>query len=463
MPGSDSALAIRLSDLAERFRQSLFFLPALWVIALLGLSRVTLEIDQRLEPEEVPEILSTTVESGQALLGAIASGTITAASVVFSLTLLSVQLASSQFSPRTLRNFLGDRFQQNVFGVVLGTFAFSIVVLRDIRGPLTEEGSPVIPYIGIALSTLLALASLFALLGSINRTARGLRVNSVADQIVEETLETIRHRFPGRAEIVGMSQPDRLPAPGIGSNLLLELPDGLSESDAAVITASRLGWIQQIGVDALAEALPEGSLTRLDVTVGSYVVEGMVLATVHPAPEVDGDLIHDVRDAFVIGEERTLQQDVAYGLLQLEDIALRALSPGINDPNTATGVISQMGAVLLELFAADLDDGVIEHEGRRIERPNEFDHTDYLRGAIDKIRRAGRDEPAILLTLLRMLALVRGELVRRRVDRPETLTAIDQCAGLVLAEAELCDAQVVDRRSVTDLYERLDFGPTQNG
>ncbi len=447
MASTDGALRLRLAELNERFRRSLFALPALWVVGLIALSRLTLAIDERTQNDDLPRVFSTTVDSGRALLASIASGTITAASVVFSLTLVSVQLASSQFSPRTLRNFLGDRFQQNVFGIVLGTFAFSIATLRQIRGPLSDGGSPVIPQFGITVATLLALASLFALLGSINRTARNLRVTSVAERIVTETLATIDERFPLDREVLGVSSPGRLPSP------VAPVDDDLEFG--AVVTATKTGWIQQIGVDALVEGLPEGTIVRLDLSVGSYVSRGQVLATVSPVPEVDEAMLRNLRSAYSIGDTRTLQSDVAYGILQLEDIALRALSPGINDPNTAIAIVSQMGTILVDLLGRDLEPHVSDVRGRIVRRPVEPDHGDYLRAALDKSRRAARDEPAVLLSMLRMLALVRDELDRRRELRPAVADVIERQAALIVAEAARSAALEEDSAEVGRLASEL--------
>jgi len=452
---TDGALTLRLTELTERFRRSLFAVPALWVLALIALSRLTLAVDERSQNDELPSVFSTTVDSGRALLASIASGTITAASVVFSLTLVSVQMASSQFSPRTLRNFLGDRFQQNVFGIVLGTFAFSIAILRQIREPLRDGGSPLIPQFGITVATVMALVSLFALLGSINRTARSLRVTSVAKQIVEETLSTIDDRFPLDRQPMAVSAPGRLPSP-------VEPVDDHFEP-AAVVTADTTGWIQQMSIDALAESLPEGSAIRLDVSVGSYISRGQVLATISPIPEVDAAMMRDLRSACSIGDTRTLQSDVAYGILQLEDIALRALSPGINDPNTAIAIVSQMGTILLDLLGRDLEPRVSDVRGRTVRRPVEPDFGDYLGAALDKVRRAARDEPAVLSSILRMLAMVRDELDQRRQLRTEVADLIEHEASLIVAEAERCAALDEDTAAVGQLALELSLIEQSSG
>ena len=423
-PPVDGERFLRLRALRYRLSQSLFVVPAVLVAAALALAQIGLAIDRAVGPDSLPRFFVTTVESARSLLSSIAGGTITAASVVFSLTLVAVQLSSSQFSPRSIGTFLGDRFQQVVIGVVLGTFSYCLLVLREVRGPLVEDGESVVPALSVTVAVVLAIASLVSLMASINHTAQSLRVESVLKRLTASTIEVVRSRYHG---IVAP------PVAHLGDEVEPEVPTA-----AVFVAAPQSGWIQQLSARAMVEAVPEGTTVHLAASVGEYVIEGSPLAYVAPEPDdiegVRGGLLRCV----VIGDRRTLQQDIAFGLVQLDDVALRALSPGVNDPNTAVDVVARLGAVLVEILVTNPPSRIVEHEGRRLIRVSEPNHGDYVSMALDPIRRHARGEPSVLVALARTLARVRAEVGRRRpgadlapLDRQIRLlrNAVDQLEG----------------------------------
>ena len=152
-------------------------------------------LDRRFAAGDLPSFHSTTVDNARSILSTVAGGTISAAAVVFSLTLIAVQLASSQFSPRVVRGFVGDRFQQIVMGIVVGTFTYCLVVLRVVQKPLESSGSgPFLPQVSIVVAVTLAVASLLAVLASIDHTAKSLRVGALLDQVATQTVSVIESR-----------------------------------------------------------------------------------------------------------------------------------------------------------------------------------------------------------------------------------------------------------------------------
>ena len=449
---------VSLRSLVDRFRTSLFGLPAIWVLGGVVLSQAVIELDRRTQERDLPSWLSTTVSSSRALLGAITSGTITAASVVFSLTLVAVQLSSSTYSSRVVRTFQRDRFQQNVIGLVLAAFFYSVLVLREIRGPLDEEGTPYIPRLSIALAVVLALAALLGLLASINHTSRQLRVSAVSRQIVSEVRATIDARFPlAQAPVTDDALAVGSPA-AVTAPLPLEVADQLSDDTlGGVVVADRSGWVQQISTDAILEAAPEETLVRLEVAVGTYVVEGSPVLTVWPVPV---DSVETRRDrllgAFALGDERTLQQDVGLGIVMLEDIALRALSPGINDPNTARVIIVQLGEVILDLFRRDLGSATRSADGKAILRPSEPTHEDYVAAAFDQICQFGRDQPSVLISVIQTLHIIGDELVRRLEDGDDARAALDGQLTRTRQQLLLGTMTDSDRSRLLTLIDRPD-------
>jgi uncharacterized membrane protein len=190
----------RLQFHAERARGSLFFVPAMFVLAALAAAAAMLRVDAYLSESVVrlPPFLESTTESARSLLSTIAAATITVAGVVFAITLVSIQLASSQFSPSVIPGFLRDSRQQRVMGLAVGTFAYSLVVLRAVRGP-TESGLQFIPHASSALSLVLAIVTILALIAFLDRSARTMQVGSIIHRLTSETTRRIRELYPDRA------------------------------------------------------------------------------------------------------------------------------------------------------------------------------------------------------------------------------------------------------------------------
>ncbi len=452
----------------------MFGVPALWLAGALALSQGVTAIDRALEPGDLPSFLDTTVDSARAILGAISSGTIGAASVVFSLTLVAVQLSSSVYSSRVLRTFLRDRFQQHMIGLVLATFLYSLLVLREVRGPLEDSGSAYIPRISVFLAVVLALSAVLALLASISHTAQSLRVSAVTRSLVSEVRTLIENRFPdpsptaedraaenraaedraaeaagddadadgaddqqagGNGEFSGVSAqgPGIAPSrrmPGRGSPSAEEAGEGLGVG--VVLTSPESGWLQQISLEALRDAVPEGTTLRLDAVVGSYVAADVPILTLWPAPHPDEveEIRDDLRGAFGIGPERTLHQDVAFGITMIEDVAVKALSPGVNDPNTAKAVAVQLGEVILTILSRELPPTVLDIDGRTLFRTSEPTYDDYVDAAFNQIRHYANGQPSVQLVLVQTLLDVADELRRRH--RPEVaIEAVTKMLGFV--------------------------------
>ncbi len=452
----------------------MFGLPSVWLVGSVLLWVVMRRVDEVLDPDTTPGVLATTVDSARALLGAVASGTIAAASVVFSLTLVAIQLSSNSYSSRVLRTFLRDRFQQNMMGVVLATFFYSLLVLRDVRGPLAKGGDANLPSASVSLAVVLALAAILALLASISHTAQSVRVSHVSSSVRNDTRSVIIDRFgPPRAPVGPRVPRGRSPgstggpedgeqtlapfdvqAPGVTPSPLVvavgdrtSAPEPPADRARYVVDAAEGGWVQQLSVDAVIDAVRPDALVRLEVAVGTYVAEGGPLVTVWSGEDVGGDapveFVGPVRAAIKVGRERTMQEDVAFGLTMLEDIALRALSPGVNDPNTASAIIPQLGELILEILIRDLPPVRLTSGGVTIVRAAAPSYLDYLESAFGQIRRATETEPVVRLTMIRTLATIASELERREVAVPEAMVALRvSMTRLLPLEAEADDPAV---------------------
>lgn len=433
-------LLVTVRSYVESARTSLFAVPVVWIVAAICLSQLVTWVDVRTQDNDAfPGFLDTTVESARALLGAISSGTIGAASVVFSLTLVAIQMSSSVYTSRVLRSFLRDRFQQNMIGILLATFTYSLLVLREVRGPLDAEGSPYIPRLSVFLAVLFAIAAVFALLASISHTSQSLRSSSVTRQLVEEMVDLVEQTFSEPASDADAAD-DGAPA--------------LPTEPGAVLASDRRGWVQQISFEAIRDAIDDGTTVRLDVSAGSYVGVGTPLLVLWPPPS-DGDiaaLTDDLRGAFAIGDQRSLQQDLEFGFVMLEDIANKALSPGVNDPNTAAAVIEQLGEVVLAVLERRPHPASTMIDGCEFVRTRVANHDDVVVAAFNQIRHFAVGQPSVQLVLVRTLVGTGDELIRRGRATPTALGALGAMLGHVMADlsAEDRDPAAVDARRVID-------------
>jgi uncharacterized membrane protein len=430
--------------LFESFRDSLFFLPALFVVAAVVAAEGMLALDARVSLDTVPSFFRFTVDSARELLSAVAGGAITVTGIVFALTALSVQLASSQFSPRVVRGFLRDRFNQAAIGFMSATFTYSLVVLRAVRTP-DAEGSSVVPNLSAGLALILAVMMILVILAYVNHTAQSLQATHLIGDVTEGAVALVAKRFPDLGD--GEDQPPSSTGPATGGHR---------------VSAPHSGWVQQVSEADLLDALPPGGLVRVELRVGSFVHAGRRLCTVWINEPADTETLHrldeEIQDAFAIGGTRTMQQDVAFGIRQLVDVALRALSTGINDATTAYECIVHLGEVLFEILRRDLPPAVRHGEdGRCVLRPHELTHDDYVGRAFDQIRRNAAPMPDLCLALVRTLGSLATEL--DDLGLGHRVPPLVRQARLVVAGAMAEDSMAEDLDLVRQAALDAGFGP----
>lgn len=419
---------LRLSVLHERLRASLWLWPAISVTA----SVVVGTLLPALEGPDARIGLSAvgTPEGARAVLSTVAGSTITVTGLTFSLTVVALQVASSQFTPRVLGSFLADRGNQAVLSVFLSTFVYSLTVLRSVRS-VADGVEPFVPDAAVALALVLTLLSVAMLVYFFHHLTQQLRVESVLAEVQSDTLSQIRRHLPLREEQAPRSD-------------LPEVPEG-----ALTLRALGAGHLQAVNADVLERVATDHDLVvRLRPVLGAHVTEGTTLAWAWAAHEdteslsVGADeLARAVHQGIHLGRERTLQQDVAFGVRQLVDIAARALSPGVNDPTTAVATIGAVATVMAELTRRRLEPIVRTDEGglvrAAVPQPS---FAEVLALACDQPRRYGREEPAVLAELLRMLTDL-AELVRdgpdRRAVRAEIERTIEVAERADLSPGEL--------------------------
>jgi uncharacterized membrane protein len=363
---------VRLQVLRDRLRLSLWFLPALFALAAALLAVVLSAVDKAV-PDDASFVLFTfsgTAAGARAMLSTIAQAMLTFTGLVFTITMLVLQLASNQLSPRVMRTFLRDRSNQIVLGLFVATFVYTLIVLGEVR-TATDRVDGFVPAISIWVAFALLLASVGAFIYYIDHMAHAIRASTVITSIWAETVAAI----------------DRLYPDPVGYELDHDatLPEPRAE---LVLTAPQAGVLVALDEARLLSVASEGDrILQLVPAVGDFVAEGSPLARLWGS--WDRDATDEVRLAVGVEAERTLDQDAAFGIRQLVDIATRALSPGTNDPTTAVQALDRIHDLLRRLAVRAFPSASRTVDGRLrllLRRP---DWDDFVRLGLDEIRLAG--------------------------------------------------------------------------
>lgn len=354
----------------EYLRESLWFFPALAFVSAVVLERTILQLDRSIDHEVAAWFESSGgPSSARSILGTIATSILSMTAVTFSVTMLVLQLASGQLSPRVLRSFLRDRRTQVVLALFIATFAYALLALRDVREDF-------VPGITIWVALLGVLASIGAFIFFINHIAQSIRASSVIESVARETLATMERLYPQ-----DLGEPDA----GAGTSFpILESPAQL-----VIRWDRRSGVVTAIDADALMALCDQRPRTiALEPRVGDFVARGAVVAKAWGDVEDLDDRL--LRQAIGTGSERSMWQDAAFGMRQLVDIAERALSPGVNDPSTAVQALDQLHDLLAVLMIKEIPSPYRVSSGGdlRLYLPRP-DWDTYVSLAMDEIREYG--------------------------------------------------------------------------
>ncbi|MYZ50329.1 DUF2254 domain-containing protein [Rhizobiales bacterium L72] len=334
----------------DRLRTSFWFLPSAMAAAAVALSFGLVKVDAWVNAETVRRlgwIYEFGPEGARAVLSAIASSMITVAGLTFSITMLTLQLASSQFGPRLLRNFMRDRGNQIVLGTFTSTFLYCLLVLRTVRG---TEGASFVPHLSVAFGVLLATLSLAVLIYFIHHVAISIRIETVLADLAAETRSAIDRLYPER---LGRDPPVGDVAGAYRSTL------EHFESRARPIGVKGSGYVQRVDEDALMRIATEHDvLVRIEARPGRFITDCDPIVLVAPSERISDEAAAALRGAFVVGPDRTPAQDLEFSLRRIVEIAQRALSPGINDPTTALYCIDRLGEALGRLAEREIPSSV---------------------------------------------------------------------------------------------------------
>lgn len=377
----------------DALRGSYWFFPGL-MAGLSGASALAVvELDRGLAAESAilaPWLTKVSADGARAVLSTVAGSMITVTGVVFSITVVALTLTSSQFGPRLLRSFFRDRGSQVAFGTFLATFCYSLLVLRAVGTP--ER----VPYLATLGSVILAIASLVVLIFFIHHAASSIQASSVIAAVAQEIREQIPTLFP---ESLGEDRADRSPEQNWAR------ADEI-ERRGRTITTDAEGYVRVLDEDAiLRQAHDRDALIRLDARPGDFVTRGTSIARVLPPEVVDADFAVSLRNACLLGDHRTPVQDLCFLTDQLAEMAVRALSPGVNDPKTAVECIHRLGGVVAQLTDRSMP-SEFRHDStgrlRVIVAPTRFEAV--VASCFDAIRRHGAHDPQVVVALLDAIA-----------------------------------------------------------
>jgi uncharacterized membrane protein len=415
---------------------------ALWVFptAAAGLALVAGAVLSSIDvPDDSwiePLLFQGTADDARTLLIGISGTMMTVIALVLGLTLVALQLSSTQFSPRILRNFLRDRVNQVVLSVFVATFVYSTAGLYTV-GIHSGERTDEYPRLAVTMALALLFASLIVLVYFVHHISHSIQVDQIMVSIEDRTMRVIEHD---------------LPSEGLVSGGVPEPP-----AWAVPVTAHRSGYVQTLNADPLLRAATDADLVASVVPmIGEYVLAGEPLAwlwrnTSGDAAPDPAALAGPVHDTVRIGFERTAEQDVAFGIRQLADIAVKALSPAVNDPYTGIQALEHVSVLLTALAARPLGSQLITDQAGQLRVVLHGRDLEYIvELGTGQIRRYGHDEPRVLSALLRTLRRT-GLFCRDDAGR----AVVERHVRLVIEAAQAGVAQEGDLRPVVTLGETV--------
>lgn len=426
----------RMGRLWRNATSNLAVVPGVIVGAYCLLAIVLVHIDETSDFSNAGFLFEGDGPAARTLLSVIAGSLITVAGLTFSITMVVLQLASSQFSPRVLRGFFADRLTQVTVGTFVGIFVFALMVLRSV-GDLDQN--TFVPRLSVSVASLLGIAAVVLLVVFLHHVSQLVQVSHVTATIARSTLERVEHLYP---------DPFGDRAGDDGAELLRRW----RETQPGRVHPARPGFVQAVDVEQLADAIADHA-ERIAVLVcpGDFVGLETDLAEVWP-PEAAERCEASIRSAIVVASERDLHQDAEFGARQLADMALRAVSPAMNDPMTAATCIGYLRSVLVRLSerrdpgdARRFESGLVVVQRRR-------SYAEHLE-AVSQIHRSAAGDAWIVAELMRtLLACARAA---RRVGAHGRLREITDLSADLTRESLRKITAERDRRAVEDVADQI--------
>ncbi len=425
----------RLVHHVAQLRSTFWFVPGVMVLVAAMLAAITLSIDQGLVGVPLPSwVYAGGAEGARALLSTVAGSMVTIAGVGFSITIVALVLASTQFGPRLLTLFMRDVVNQATLGVFTGTFTYCILVLRTVRGS-TGDVQQFVPQLAVTVAILLTIVSVAALLYFFHHVALSIQAPKLVASVGHDFDRAIDSLYPTKVGDGGRP-PDQDAIP--------------SAEHGATVAATRTGYVQVVDDAALlATARRRDVVVRLLVRPGIFIAADRPIMYALPRDRVDEETADALRDVLIVGEVRTPEDDIEFSVRQLLEVALRALSPSINDPFTAMAAIDWLSAGFARLAREEFpsryryDDNDVLRVVADVSTFGGIVHTVFSR-----IRHAGGTSPVVLNRLLEAVGIF-GPYVRVPSDQAVLREEIDA----VLEQGRTLHPGLPDLRELERRYE----------
>jgi uncharacterized membrane protein len=433
----------KLLFLWGELKSTFWFIPVLIIVSAVGLAVGLIYIDSVTDVGHEKlgiYLIASSTESARSILSVISAAMIGVAGTVFSLTLVALSLASTQFGSRLLKNFMYAPVNQVVIGTYVSTFVFCLIVLNSIKG---TDDLDFVPSFSVMFSIVAAVANILLLIIFIHHTAVSIQADNVISNISRSISKNVKALFPEE----------------LGQEHVEEEKQDESELKARLmyktsIPVKKNGYLQYVDGDSFLEfATKHKALIELLHRPGDYLVEGMDMAVIHSKKEIGKKELKRCNSYFITGYIRTPQQDTEYLIHQMVEIACRALSPGINDPFTAIACIDNLTSTMCHLAGVKFpsryryDD---EKDLKLITRPLTYEG--LLDAAFNQIRQNGKSVPAVMIRLIEALIVIHGF-----VKTQEQIQGIRKHTRMIISSAERTFEEPND---LEDLKERskLIFG-----
>lgn len=344
LPQGKFSVGGRKQRLLIELRSSFWFLPGLIILATMGLAIGLVELDYRVDEtlkQWSPRWFDNSPEGALGILQAVAGSMATVAGVVFSVTIVALALASTQYTTRVLRNFMRDRLNQSMLGIFIGVYLYSLFVMRAISG----SSGAFVPSLALLGAVALAAVASVVFIFFIHHISSSIQASELAKAITKETQAALDIEFPLQSAAWQIS----------------DTTDALAWQP---IPATDLGYIQTVDMQALVDlACEHDTIVRMECGVGDFVATGWTIASVAGSKPPNAEMVDKINHIYAVDSFRTIDQDAAFGFRQLVDMALKALSPGINDTTTAVTCIEHLSALLSHCAARPAPAPYLLHDG----------------------------------------------------------------------------------------------------
>lgn len=418
----------------DRLRTSYWFLPVLGAFLAVIIVRFMLQIDAQIPNDSLTDnrlVLSAPLEQARSMMLNLASTILATTGIVFSLLTVPLSLAASQFGSRLLRIYLRDSTIQGILAVFVGAFVYCLMLALAIPADESEGDTPQLAVtFGMVLS-LVALASLLLLIQHIASALQAPNLVAAASDELGGVIESI----------MGDEDDGRL------DQRRAEAQSFVNQLDQAAfpIHAARQGYVQAVDVEvALMVAARYDLVIRLVRSAGHFVQAGELIALAGPPGNVHNMAAANIADAYRLGNLRTPSQDLEYGVNQIAEVAVRAMSAAINDPYTAMTCLDHLGARLSAIAARPMPpSSLYDDDGRLRLITDDHSFAELLRAAFDMLRRASRETPDVLLSMLAAI-----EEIGRAAYADEYRAELGRHVELIWAESDASSAIAWDKERV---------------